>query len=105
MCEVVEALDELVDKLWYGRHQVLAKAIEDGRTRVVEQGKEIDPLGFPRPIHSDIWAGAQRAARMIEEQHGLATLGPCSDFGWGLLNGKVSALRWALGEDWDMLDT
>ncbi len=47
LSELVEALDELVEKLWYGRHQTLAEAIEDGRTRVVEQGEEIGPAGVP----------------------------------------------------------
>lgn len=27
------------------------------------------------------------------------------DFEWGMINGKLSALRWMLGGDWDVLDT
>jgi hypothetical protein len=46
-----------------------------------------------------------KAAAKVEEKHGTENLGPWSDFEWGMINGKLSALRWALGEDWDMLDT
>jgi hypothetical protein len=28
-----------------------------------------------------------------------------SDFDWGYMQGKFSALRWVLGSEWDFLDT
>ncbi len=105
LSEVVEVLGELVDKLWYGRHQGRADAVENGRIRLVNPGEEIDPTEFPRTIQRDIWDGARKAARKVETQYGLDALGPWDDFEWGMLSGKVSALRWVLGDDWDMLDT
>ncbi len=43
--------------------------------------------------------------RRIQDTHPAGELGPYSDFEWGMLNGKLSALRWVLGEEWDSLDT
>jgi hypothetical protein len=42
----------------------------------------------------------------MEEQYGMEELlsHVKSDFDWGMLSGKMSAIRWVLGEDWDMLD-
>lgn len=44
----------------------------------------------------------ERQAR-LEQLYGDA--GPYSDFEWGMVNGKLSALRWVLGSEWDFLDT
>jgi hypothetical protein len=48
---------------------------------------------------------AQALARELEERYGKNNLGPYDTFDWGMINGKLSALRWVLGEDWDFLDT
>jgi hypothetical protein len=71
----------------------------------VEKENFPTPKVQPRPIQRDIWKGAQAAARKVEAKYGLDDLGPWSDFAWGMINGKLSALRWVLGDDWDMLDT
>ena len=53
----------------------------------------------------DIVKGALFAARRVEKKYGRKNLGPYADFEWGMINGKLSALRWILGDEWDMLDT
>jgi hypothetical protein len=105
LTEIVEAIDELVTKVWYNRHQVGKEKIEDGTTKIVE--KETFPVKdhATRPIQRDIWEGALKAAAEVEKRFSLENLGPWDDFEWGMLNGKLSALRWVLGEEWDMLDT
>lgn len=105
LTEIVDAIDELVTKVWYNRHQVRRERIEEGKIKLVD--KEIFPIKDheTRPIQRDIWEGALKAAAKVERKYGLETLGPWDDFEWGMLNGKLSALRWVLGDEWDMLDT
>jgi len=86
---ILKANDEFFDKVWYDRHQSL-------RTRV-NAGKD--------KVHPEIWKGALKSAKRVEAKYGKKNLGPHSDFEWGMINGKLSALRWVLGDEWDMLDT
>jgi hypothetical protein len=105
LSEIVAAIEELLDKVWYNRHLNTRYRIERGQTKLVD--KETFPVRdhARRPIQRDVWKMAQRAATQVEKKYGVENLGPWSDFEWGMLNGKLSALRWALGDDWDNLDT
>lgn len=87
--EIGEVIGELIDKVWYNRHQELKELVESGQ-------EEVD---------AQIWRDARKHAKLVEEKYGLENLGPWDDFEWGMLNGKLSALRWVLGDEWDMLDT
>ena len=98
--EILEVMDELVDKIWYNRHQNLKWKIEEGEIEIVPKGTKRYGNDV---IHEDILESAKQAAKQIEETYD--DIGPWSDFEWGMLNGKLSALRWVLGDEWDMLDT
>src|SRR3989344_5554902 len=82
------AEEEFSDKVWYDRHQLL------------KNGGHLEKDTPP-----DILKGALSAAKKVEKKYGKKNLGPHNDFEWGMINGKLSTLRWVLGEDWDMLDT
>jgi hypothetical protein len=56
-------------------------------------------------VKTEIWEGALRSGKKMEEKYGKNNLGPWTDFEWGMLNGKLSAIRWSMGLDWDDLST
>lgn len=101
--EIGQEISDLIDIVWYGRHMSLRSSVLSGRTKVVL--KEDYKRTNTRMIREDIWEGALKAAEEVEKRLGKDRLGPHTDFEWGMINGKLSALRWVLGHEWDMLDT
>jgi hypothetical protein len=100
LLEILGSLDELTDKIWYGRHCYRAHCIETGQMKLIPDTAE---RAANNEIHEHIWQGALSAAEIVKAKY--EDTGPWDDFEWGMLNGKLSALRWVLGDDWDMLDT
>jgi hypothetical protein len=105
LTEILDAEDLLFNQVWYNRHWGLRIGVKEGRIKVVDKETYPRRLGAPETVQRDVWKGALRAARRVERRYGERNLGPWDDFEWGMINGKLSALRWVLGDEWDMLDT
>ena len=105
--ELLDAETFLFKQVWYNRHWSMLSAVEDDRVRIVEDdGFETRPLELKQDtIRRSVWDQALVAAQKTEQEMGAENLGPWSDFEWGVINGKLSAVRWMLGEEWDFLDT
>jgi len=110
LAEILHAIDELTTKVWYNRHKNLEWMIKRGQHKLVTheewEAKWSRFKGYGQTHTIDtIWKGALKAAKRAERKLGKDNCGPWDDFEWGLINGKLSALRWVLGDEWDMLDT
>jgi hypothetical protein len=101
--EISESISKLLDQVWYNRHQVWNEKLQSGEARLIENHEERGKDPFGLRIHRSVWEGAERSARRLEQKYGPDELGPWDDFDWGMINGKLSALRWVLGEEWDSL--
>lgn len=102
--EILDAIDLLFDQVWYNRHWGLRNRVQSGEITVVAEA-DYPRDRYPRELMTrGTWALALKAARRVEARR-PNELGPWSDFEWGMINGKLSALRWVLGDEWDMLDT
>ena len=105
LSEILEAENLLFQQIWYNRHWNLRIAIEEGRHKIVPEGEySTSPYKQDKTLDT-VWEKALAAAKWTEDEVGEEKLGPWDDFEWGMLNGKLSALRWVLGDEWDMLDT
>jgi hypothetical protein len=87
---ILEAEGEFMDVIWYDRKLVLLQNLKEGA----------------EPIDPKIKKGVFAAMRAVEKKYGKKKLRNYyrNDFEWGMLNGKLSALRWVMGDVWDMLD-
>jgi len=110
LSNILEATDRLTTQVWYNRHKNLEWAIRHGKRKIVSREEweancqKKKGYGQTHTI-DNVWEGALRAGKRAEQKLGKGNFGPWDDFEWGMLNGKLSALRWVLGEEWDMLDT
>lgn len=107
--EISDAVEELIDRVWYDRHMVHRYKVQTGKSKIIAK-KDFGPQHYRDSAHSklvvdDVWKGALKAAERVEKKYGKANLGPYSKFDWGMINGKLSALRWVMGEEWDELYT
>ncbi|REG60066.1 hypothetical protein B0G80_2849 [Paraburkholderia sp. BL6669N2] len=110
LSEMLHAVDRLTTQVWYNRHKYREWQVEKGKIKIISQAAWNDgwakrKLSTQTHISDDIWKGALKAAKKAERTLGAGNYGPWSDFEWGMINGKLSALRWMLGEDWDELYT
>ncbi len=105
LSEILKAEDLLFNQVWYNRHWGLRNGVQQGHIKLVEKETYPRQSGARETVQRDVWRAALKAAHKVERRYGKKNLGPWDDFEWGMINGKLSALRWALGDEWDMLDT
>lgn len=107
LSELLEAEHKLTTQIWYNRKWNIIARVEDGEEKLVpkEEWDRATPQERRNLLVDTIWEGMLAAMKRTEEELGTDELGPWTDFEWGMINGKLSAIRWMLGDEWDMLDT
>lgn len=105
LAEILEAEHALTNQVWYNRHCNRQYQVDKGLINIVEKETYPKMPGAKETIQKDIWEGALNSAKRVEQLLGEENVGPWDDFEWGMLNGKLSAIRWMLGDEWDSLYT
>ncbi|MCF8707020.1 PIN domain-containing protein [Rhizorhapis sp. SPR117] len=107
LSELLEAEHKLFKQVWYNRKWNIIARVEKGDERLVSQDEwnKAAPVERRSMMVKSSWDGMLAAMKRTEKELGPDDSGPWDDFEWGMLNGKLSALRWVMGDEWDMLDT
>lgn len=108
--ELLQAHTLLDDQVRYNRYQYMLWQIKNHKLKVVTKAQWDELIAKDRRNHEkyiidSILPVAAKNIAKVEKRLGPENVGPWSDFEWGMINGKLSAIRWMLGDDWDNLDT
>lgn len=97
------------------RHDVPLSTLRSVSAITVAEGEIFDQVWYGRKpddhwddnLEANIRTMLENGMREVEEKYGQEKLDENvkDNFSWGLVSGKLSALRWVLGDDWDNLDT
>lgn len=98
---MIKAHELLFDQVWYNRHKYHMQEVEKGRVKIVTKEKYDELLGKNKANHSkvivdSVYKMARAAALRVEKRRGKENLGQWTDFEWGMISGKLSAVRWML---------
>jgi len=80
------AEEELGARLWYARSRSTMDGDDQRSTPDIQQKRAETRL-------------------QIEAKYGVESLWPLDEYQWGYLEGRLSAVRWALGQDWGKIET
>ncbi|MFD2938489.1 PIN domain-containing protein [Flavobacterium sp.] len=103
LSEILDVENEIEQKIWYNRHKIREQSVRNGKMKLIDR-KDFKIETANSTIIKDVWEGAVEGAEKVERTYGKKNL-RFDDFTWGMINGKLSALRWVLGDEWDNLDT
>ncbi len=84
---ILEMYNELWEKVWYIRKLIYQEKMERGEV----------PYHDPNQTYL---IKAQERMKKIEDKYGVENLG-WDDVEWGIIQGKLSALSWVMGAEWE----
>lgn len=104
VAELTKAREDYLKSAWLERHCEARELVKQGRLRITaDADSDEDADNGELPVAR--WQEAIRIGDRLREQLPPEVIGQPTSFEWGIVCGKLSALRWVLGDDWDNLTT